>query len=174
MNAEQGDALTGGPPPPMPQQPQQQQQQQQQGDPEVLNLLRQVIQLVSALQQQYMGLNNAVQNLEARLQANEARMVGEAEQLLHAIYELSDLESLKLYIKKGYDVYATQQQSTLLHVAALQQDIDSKEKCLVEVLIERGLAVDARDKQGRTALMLCRPTEADIIPSNVFEALRSV
>jgi ankyrin repeat protein len=87
-------------------------------------------------------------------------MSEEAEQLMHAIYEQRDLEALKLYITKGYDVCAQhqQQQGTLLHRAVLMEGVDQlpEAKCVPGVLIDRGIAVDARDEFGRTALMLCR------------------
>jgi hypothetical protein len=91
-----------------------------------------------------------------------AREVFEAEQLLRAIYESSDLEALKLYIKRGYDVNVRpqqQQQQTLLHVAAALLDDDQKYQYMADLLIEKGIAVDTRDEHRRTALMYCRSAE---------------
>jgi hypothetical protein len=83
-------------------------------------------------------------------------MSEEAEKLLHAIYKDRNLETLKLYIDKGYDVCALHPltQQTLLHVAACQIVIEV-EAPITEALIDRGVAVDARDLDGRTALMGC-------------------
>lgn len=96
-----------------------------------------------------------------RAEAARSIMSEERENLLQVIFEKSDLEALKLYINKGFDVCAQHEQTrcTLLHVAAALLDVDQKEQHIAAALINKGIAVDARDKRGRTALMLCRSTE---------------
>jgi ankyrin repeat protein len=88
-------------------------------------------------------------------------MSKEAKKLLNDIYEQDDLEALKLYIKKGFNVCAQHEQTrrTLLHVTASMTNLKQSERFIAEVLIDRGVAIDARDQNGRTALMLCRSTE---------------
>ena len=88
-------------------------------------------------------------------------MSEERENLLQVIFEKSDLEALKLYINKGFDVCAQHEQTrcTLLHVAAALLDDDQKYRYMADLLIEKGIAVDTRDEHRRTALMYCRSAE---------------
>jgi Ankyrin repeats (many copies) len=83
----------------------------------------------------------------------------EAEKLLSAIHKDRKIDALRLYIVKNYDVCALQQQTqrTLLHAAAsLIESVSAPEVAVMEVLVDKGVAVDARDQHGRTALMGCR------------------
>jgi ankyrin repeat protein len=81
-------------------------------------------------------------------------MSEEAEQLLQAIFNQHDLEALKFYIAKGYDVCTQLHQNTLLHAAAsMIESALAPEVAIIRVLFERGIAIDARDQYGQTALM---------------------
>jgi ankyrin repeat protein len=86
--------------------------------------------------------------------------MSEEAELLEAIFNRHDLTALTLYVQNGYDVHAKhhdhQQQSTLLHMAVKLERSGQQRglQIMVELLIARGIAVDARDKHGQTALML--------------------
>jgi ankyrin repeat protein len=62
------------------------------------------------------------------------------------------------------DVCAQLHQNTLLHAAAsMIESALEPEVAIIEALNHRGIAADARDKHGRTALMLCRCSEIEVV-----------
>jgi ankyrin repeat protein len=80
-------------------------------------------------------------------------MSADAEQLLGAIFSRHDLEALKMYIAKGYDVCAQMHQNTLLHEAAcLIESALEPEVALIGVLLKRGADIHAECSRKMTAL----------------------
>jgi hypothetical protein len=79
--------------------------------------------------------------------------MADAARLLSAAFQKSDCKSLRLYIKKGHDCKAQQQEQphfSLLHLTASLKCIDCDKVKIVQSLVKSGAATDARASNGMT------------------------
>jgi ankyrin repeat protein len=89
--------------------------------------------------------------------ATESRMVAAAG-LLNDVSRTGDCKLLRQYIKKGYDCHARQSEpphSSLLHLVARLECTDCDKSKLARTIMEKGVAVDIRDDESQTPVMLC-------------------
>jgi ankyrin repeat protein len=96
-----------------------------------------------------------------------------AARLLNTIFNTADCKILRYYIKKGYDCKVQQQEEprqSLLHVVAGLECVDCDKVKLVQSLVKKGAALDARTRFGQTPLMLASSNNNDAVVSSLLAA----
>jgi ankyrin repeat protein len=110
------------------------------------------------------------QELPQRLPWSETAV---ATRLLNTLFSKPDCSLLRCYIKKGFDCKMQQQEQprhSLLHLVAGLDCVDCDKVKLVQSLVKRGAALDARDCVGVTPLMLASINNNDAVVSGLLAA----
>lgn len=84
------------------------------------------------------------------------RLIRINESLIKAV-ENTDLRCVKIALDSGADINVKLEydlEKTLLHLAINNRQSDSKKLELIELLLDRGINIDAKNKSGNTALHL--------------------